>query len=113
MTSLWSGDGDHYEVPESISEMPRAHHHRVAVRTEAFKYIWDSKHPDQSELYDLRVDPSERQNVRGDHPRESDQFQVIVDAHLRRVAETSSAIAPELELSEETLRRLHDLGYLE
>ena len=102
-----------YDGEETISEMRRDPWHRIAVRTESFKYIWDSKRPDQPELYDLRTDPGEKQNVRDHFPQEVSRFQVSIDAHRLRVAATEPAIAvPKLELDEEVARRLRDLGYL-
>ena len=103
-----------YEVDVSISEMRRDPWHRVAVRTEAFKYIWDSRRPNEPDLYDLRMDPLEKQNVRDQFPQEVSRFQSHVDAHRLRVAETEPAKAvPKLQLDEDVARRLRDLGYLE
>jgi arylsulfatase A-like enzyme len=113
MASLLAQGGSKYDGEETISEMRRDPWHRIAVRTEAFKYIWDSKKPDQPELYDLRTDPGEKQNVRDHFPQEASRFQASVDAHRQRVAATEPAIAvPKLELDEEVARRLRDLGYL-
>jgi arylsulfatase A-like enzyme len=110
---VWTQDEAEYEVEAAISEMRRDPWHRIAVRTEAFKYIWDSKRPDQPDLYDLRLDPAEKQNVREQYPQEVSQFQAQVDAHRLRVAATEPAIAvPKPELDEEVARRLRDLGYL-
>ena len=102
-----------YEVEMAISEMRRDPWHRIAVRTEAFKYIWDSKRPNEPDLYDLRSDPGETRNVREHFPQEVSQFQASVEAHRLRVAATEPAIAvPKLELDEEVASRLRDLGYL-
>lgn len=114
MSPLWSDNGQRYEVAESISEMQRAPWHRIAVRTEAFKFIWDNKRPDQPELFDLQTDPGETKNVSDRYPQQVQQFRAHVEAHLRRVAATEPAIAaPELEYDEEVMRRLQDLGYIE
>jgi arylsulfatase A-like enzyme len=103
-----------YEGGLSISEMRRDPWHRVAVRTEAFKYIWDSKRPLQPDLYDLRADPGEKQSVSANYPQQVSHFQAIVDAHLVRVAATEPGRATEaVELDEEVARRLRDLGYIE
>jgi arylsulfatase A-like enzyme len=102
-----------YEVGEAISEMRRDPWQRIAVRTEAFKYIWDSKRPNQPDLYDLRADPGENQNVSEHYPQVVERFQTSVDAHLNNVAATEPVTAvPELEMDEEIARRLRDLGYL-
>jgi arylsulfatase A-like enzyme len=114
MASLLGYAGSNYDGEETISEMRRDPWHRIAVRTESFKYIWDSKRPEQPELYNLRTDPGEKQNVRDNFPQEVSKFQSSVDAHRLRVAETEPAVAaPKLQMDEEVARRLRDLGYLE
>ena len=113
MSSLLGQGEAKYDGEETISEMRRDPWHRVAVRTESFKYIWDSKRPDQPELYDLRADPGEKQNVRDHFPQEVSRFQASVDAHRLRVAETEPAVAVQkVKVDEEVARRLRDLGYL-
>lgn len=114
LVPLWTNPNGDYAGGAAISEMRRDPWHRVAVRTEALKYIWDSKRPDQPELYDLRADPGEKQSVTECFPQEVRQLQAQVDAHLRRVAETErGAAASEPEFDEEVERRLRDLGYIE
>jgi len=114
LAPLWSQHEAEYEADVAISEMRRDPWHRIAVRTEAFKYIWDSKRPNQPDLYDLRADPSEKQNVITSYPQEVGRFQATVDAHLRRVADTEPlTAAPALDLDDEVKRRLRDLGYME
>jgi arylsulfatase A-like enzyme len=113
MASLLDHGESNYDGRETISEMRRDPWHRIAVRTESFKYIWDSKRPDAPDLFDLRTDPGEKQNVRDRFPQEVDRFQASVDAHRRRVAATEPTVAvPKLELDEEVASRLRDLGYL-
>lgn len=114
MASLLGHGESQYDVAETISEMRRDPWHRIAVRTESFKYIWDNKKPDQPDLFDLRNDPRETQNVRDRFPQEVDHFQTIVDEHRQRVAETEPAIAvPKPAVDEDVARRLRDLGYLD
>jgi arylsulfatase A-like enzyme len=114
MSSLLGYGESKYDGEETISEMRRDPWHRVSVRTESFKYIWDSKRPDQPELYDLRNDPGEKQNVHDRFPQEVRRFQASVDAHRLRVAATEPARAvPKPKLDENVARRLRDLGYLE
>jgi arylsulfatase A-like enzyme len=114
MASLLAQGESKYDGSEVISEMRRDPWHRIAVRTESFKYIWDSKRPDQPELYDLRTDPGEKQNVRDHFPQKVSQFQASVDAHRLRVAETEPATEVQrVKVDEEVARRLRDLGYLE
>ena len=111
---LWTQREPEYEGEVAISEMRRDPWHRIAVRTESFKYIWDSKRPNQPDLYDLQADPAEKQNVSIHYPQEVSRFQASVDLHLRRVAEMEPVTAvPEIERDEEVIRRLRDLGYME
>jgi arylsulfatase A-like enzyme len=113
MRPVLQQNGSKYNGEETISEMRRDPWHRIAVRTESFKYIWDSKRPDQPELYNLRTDPGEKQNVRDQFPQEVQRFQSRVDEHRLRVASTEPATAaPKLKVDEEVARRLRDLGYL-
>ncbi len=113
MVSLLKPGEPEYDGKETISEMRRDPWHRIAVRTESFKYIWDSKRPDQPELYDLRADPTEKRNVRDEFPQEVSLFQSRVDEHRQRVSATEpETAAPKLKLDEEVARRLRDLGYL-
>jgi arylsulfatase A-like enzyme len=103
-----------YEVEAAISEMQRDIWHRVAVRTEKFKYVWDSKNPSQPVLYDLQADSGEKQNVSADYPQEVVRFQSQVDAHLHCVSQTeSSEVLPEPEVDEAVAQRLRDLGYID
>jgi arylsulfatase A-like enzyme len=113
MASLLERGESKYDGSESISEMRRDPWHRIAVRTESFKYIWDSKRPDQPDLYDLRNDPREQRSVGDQFPQEVSRFQAAVDAHRHRVAATEPAIAvSKPQVDEEVARRLRDLGYL-
>ena len=113
MASLLTSAESKYDGGETISEMRRDPWHRIAVRTESFKYIWDSKRPDQPDLYDLRTDPGEKKNVRDQFPQEVSRFQASIDAHRLRVASTEPAVAaPKPEVDPEVARRLRELGYL-
>ena len=114
LVPLWTQTETEYEGKFSISEMRRDPWHRVAIRSEAFKYIWDSKRPDQPILYDLRSDPDEKQDVSQLYPQEVSKLQTVVDVHRQRVAETEPALTvPKLEHDEEVTRRLRDLGYVD
>jgi arylsulfatase A-like enzyme len=111
---LLTGCEANYEGETVISEMQREPWHRIAVRTESFKYIWDNKHPDRPELYDLAADPGEKQNKSAEYPEMVGQFQAMVDAHLQRKFETVPAAgvsSPEFDGA--VMQRLRDLGYLE
>jgi arylsulfatase A-like enzyme len=111
---LWESDGLLDDSLVSISEMPREHWHRVALRTERFKLIWDSHTSDTPELYDLQADPGEQKNVASQHPQVVRRFRSLLEAHLERV--DMSQTAPPLEepdLDAAVLERLRGLGYIE
>lgn len=114
LVPLWTQREPAHDDGAALTEMRRDPRHRIAMRTEAFKYIWDSQRPDQPELYDLQADPGETRNVSSHFPTEVRRFQAAVEAHRRRVDETEPATPfLELEPDEEVTRRLRDLGYLE
>jgi arylsulfatase A-like enzyme len=104
-----------YDIPLSISEMWRDSRHIIAVRSAEFKYIWDSRDPNEPELYDLQADPDERHNVRSRYAEQAAFYQNHVDAHRQRVAAQAVVMnqLAEPELDNELIRRLRDLGYLE
>jgi arylsulfatase A-like enzyme len=115
LAPLWQSRAEEYPVETSISEMWRNGRHMIALRTDSFKYIWDSRYPDKSELYDLKSDPGEVTDVRGQCPEQAARFQELVDAHLCRVAarpEGASEMA-EVELDDLMIDRLRQLGYVE
>jgi arylsulfatase A-like enzyme len=87
--------------------------HRISLRSERFKLIWDNRRPDRPELYDLRADPDEIQNVSMKFPDEVRGFMDQVSDHLHRVEKTEPVnISQEIEFDREVKKRLQDLGYL-
>lgn len=114
LTPLWSPGKSKYDVEISISEMWRNERHIIAVRTEQFKYIWDSSHPDQPQLYDLETDPGEQRDVLAQFPDQARALHAHLEEHLQRVASTDAAqLEPGPDLDTELMRRLRDLGYVE
>jgi arylsulfatase A-like enzyme len=114
LASLWTQSDAEYEAEEAISEMWRDGWHIVAIRNENLKYIWDNRRPDQPELFDLQSDPTEQYNLSERYPEQVKQFQMRVDEHLRRAADTQPGNPTlEPELDEEIVSRLRALGYLE
>ncbi len=113
LTPLWEDGQGAYKAESSISEKWRDDHHIVAIRTQSYKYIWNSRRPDQPELYDLSADPAERENISARFPELAQRFQAEVEAHLDKVSQSTGqgqASAPELD--DQLVRRLQDLGYL-
>lgn len=114
LVPLWTGRESDYQATVSVSEMWRDHWHIIAVRTEQFKYVWDSKQPDQSRLFDLQNDPHEMQDVSSVHPQIAAQLHSYVEERLRQMAETKPAHdAAEPKLDEAVVDRLRGLGYVE
>jgi arylsulfatase A-like enzyme len=113
LVPLWTGKG-HYPFENIICEMWRDHWHRIAVRTNQHKLIWDSRKPDEPELYNLTHDPAEQHNISEKYPDITASLQQIVQRHIQRVSGTSpSESILEPELDESVLRRLRGLGYIE
>ena len=116
LVPLWSDNGTQYCILEAISEMPRGDWHRIALRTENIKYIWDNQHPDRPELYDLESDPGETQNIETSNQYSSEiyRFETIINQHLDRIDKTKPVDSiPALDLDEKMIKRLRDLGYVE
>jgi arylsulfatase A-like enzyme len=111
---LMQEEAREYTAQFCISEMPREDWHRIAVRNENYKYIWDSQCPESPLLFDLQVDPGEKQNI---FPSNN---QIIDDLHsqVKNVLELKEQTSPKdrslvPELDENVLDRLRGLGYLE
>lgn len=107
-------NGNHSIPNFSISEMPRDEWHRVAVRNEKYKYIWDSRNPDKPQLFDLYMDPGEKHDIYANNPDVAQHLHEYIQEVLRlkeTTAPEEKVLAP--ELSKEVLDRLRDLGYLE
>lgn len=114
LTPLWTNHPADYNAPVSLSEMKRDDWHIVAARTNAEKFIWDSRQPQQPQFFDLQSDPHEHTNIATQYPERVAFFQELVNRHLQRVTETQpteAVLAP--EMTETLMTRLRDLGYVE
>ncbi|HMB71727.1 MAG TPA: sulfatase [bacterium] len=78
-----------------------------AVRTPDAKYIW-APHP---ELYDLRRDPGETNNLAETDPARAEAMQSELLAAMRTILEETHPVSETTELDEETAARLRSLGY--
>ncbi len=114
LRSLWEGRGQPPGAEVAIAEMWREGWHRIAVRTEAHKFIWDSQAPDSPELYDLQRDPMEKENLAHRALALRQVMERHVQSHLERL-EGQAAVPTLLEpaLSQQVVERLRGLGYLE
>jgi arylsulfatase A-like enzyme len=114
LVDLWSKGEDAYPPQISISEMWRDHWHIIAVRTETFKYIWNSRQPNEPGLYNLNLDPAEKNNVLAQYSDEARRFQTVVEQHLQRGTQTAPSKPVAVpDMDEKMIRRLRDLGYVE
>jgi len=77
-----------------------------AMRTDGWKYIL-APHP---ELYDLRRDPGELQNLIAQHPGEADQYQKLVWKFAGTQDKTEKIAT--VPMDEKTRRELESLGYV-
>jgi arylsulfatase len=114
LSPLWTMQEYRYNHPAAVGEMWRDTWHRIAIRTESFKYIWDSQKADQPELLDLVHDPGETENVLAAHPAIARDLHGHVEQVLGRMHATrpeQAVAAPEFD--QDVLSRLRDLGYVE
>ncbi len=114
MLPLWTGREQIYQNTVSVSEMWRDHWHIIAVRTPQFKYVWDSKRPNQPRLFDLQNDPKERQDVNAQYPEVVQQLHPHVAERLQQMENTKpEKAAKQPQLDEAVVQRLRGLGYVE
>jgi choline-sulfatase len=103
-----SRQGPRYAYSESMSPpMQYGWSALYSLRTRAYKYI-DAPKP---ELYDLKADPDEEENLIAQLPQVAKQLR----QELTKMREGMSAERPETQeanIDEETLRRLASLGYI-
>jgi arylsulfatase A-like enzyme len=86
----------------------------ASLRTPEFKYVYDERRPEQRDVYDLEVDPGETRNVYGMYPDVEARFESVLRQHLERIGgEKSRDETGGWEHSDEVVRRLRALGYIE
>jgi arylsulfatase A-like enzyme len=87
--------------------------YRLAIRTENFKYMYDSQIPDQPGLYDLKLDPKESINLWRTKREEALRFEELRRKHQARVDQTSHGIqVQDVSVNDQLRNRLKALGYL-
>ena len=111
--SLCGKGRNQFQPRVAISEMWRDSWHIIAVRTEEYKYIWDSKNPQNPQLYDLQTDPGEKHNFAADFPRVVEELQATVEIVLQEGEKTKSENLTTPDLDKDMVNRLRDLGYVE
>lgn len=86
---------------------------RLAIRTEEFKFLYESKLPDRSMLIDLKADPGERENIYAVETAVVRRFEELRKNHEARAYATASEPAEVMELDALMSDRLRALGYIE
>lgn len=112
LRSLWTAGNGGYLSQIAISEMWRDAWHIIAVRSETYKLIWDSKQPGAYRLYDLNQDPGETTPLKGTDDQLLEELQSHVHMTLELMNNTRETVsAPHHD--EAMINRLRDLGYLQ
>ena len=98
-----------------------------SVRTRRHKYILSigaedvskqgrhfiPERPMRRELFDLLEDPKERRNLLEAEGRDVEELTSVLDQELRAYASQPREAVGEVELEEDTIERLRELGYVE
>jgi arylsulfatase A-like enzyme len=80
----------------------------LAIRTEEFKYIHFKNKDD--ELYDLKADPEEQNNLIKKHPEVAEKFNQMLPPIL---AEKNQKRVKQVSLDKKTIEELKALGYIQ
>jgi arylsulfatase A-like enzyme len=121
----WEGSG--FEVPPAFSEALATFREAKSLRTDRYKYILSigpgrvarfgrafiPRRPSAVELYDLAVDPGERNNLLAHPDARATSVARKLDEQLRRTARERLGRPETTSLDEETVGRLKALGYVE
>lgn len=131
LVPLLDGTGD-WESRSAVFAEEAYTERRVGVRTETWKYIFhvgdetletergssiecgycNTVHGAERQLYDLRNDPGEEENVVDSHPDVADRLQSEYDSFVSRLVSPSEADSTtNYEGEEAVLDRLESLGY--
>ena len=82
---------------------------RFAYRSHDWKFI---EYEDGAELYDLEVDPAERENIADERSEIVAHCRDAIEDHKRRIQQTETDIG-DVEMEEDVKERLRQLGYKE
>jgi arylsulfatase len=96
--------------PERPAVYAQYAHRRFAVRTARWKLIESAE--GRIELYDLRNDPGEREEVSARHPEERQRLQAALAAWRKRVQPGDRGAGAPVALDAEREAELRALGYL-
>lgn len=94
----------------AVTYRPEAYSDKQAVIAKGYKYIHSlADDREWEELYDLREDPGELENLAPSNPEILDELRSMLGSRLEGAAMAS---VNEAELSEEDIKRLRELGYI-
>jgi arylsulfatase A-like enzyme/Tfp pilus assembly protein PilF len=108
--SLVKNDGEDL-AGYSETYYPRIHFgwsELISIRKNGYKYI-DAPKP---ELYDLRVDPGEMNNLYQEKKEVAEQFKSELNQIIQKYANREDKKTARAQLDQETVRKLRTLGYL-
>lgn len=80
-----------------------------SYRDDRWKLI---ERPDNVELYDIRIDPDEQENVSQDHPDVVEELATIIDSYRQKAAQTDEQL-DSVAIDGEVQDRLEQLGYMQ
>lgn len=95
----------------TLSVWPKSH--RLAIRTENYKYLFNSKQPDDSRLFDILEDPRESRNIIHQALPVARRFKEMQHAYEELARATHSAPASSPVIDAAMADRLKALGYLD
>lgn len=112
LTAWSAGEWPREAVLGDWSPVGRDEEPRLAYRDYDWKYIVDGspRDPDQQELYDLHADPGEQTDVSDDRPEVVNELREHLADHDDRLRTTTEELG-DVEMSEEVVQQLRDLGY--
>jgi arylsulfatase A-like enzyme len=94
----------------AVTYRPEAYADKQAVIARGYKYVHTLTDDDEwEELYDLRKDPGELENLASSAPEMLAELRTLLRSHLEGAATASPNVA---DLSEEEIERLRELGYI-
>lgn len=84
----------------------------VSVTSGPYRFFYHVNNPEDRELYDVRSDPTERNNIASDHPEVVRDLDALAEAYLAHGAPPWGAPTPQVKLDDFNLQQLRALGYV-
>lgn len=87
--------------------------HLIAIRANEYKYIIDLSVPEKWQLFNIRLDPNEHNNLRPETPEDAPELGPLLDAHLATIRASKTEESGVMPKNAELTARLRDLGYVD